>query len=100
MKKLFTIVLALVLTFALAACGCQANTKVEPTTKATTAPTTVATTAPTTEPATAMPSTDVTLPIIEDPTMDTNIPDPSVDTSMPDMTEGTEGTGSRSRMSR
>ena len=81
MKKLFSIVLALVLTFALAACGCQATDPVPATTVPTTIP---ATTAPTTIPTTA----PTTVPPM-DPSMETNIPDPSVDTSVPDMTEDT-----------
>ena len=106
MKKLFSIVLALVLTFALAACGCQA----QKTTPATTVPTTVpVTTAPTT-----MPTTEPTTIPPMDPTTQTNIPDPEVDSSTPEMTEdatgaagsGTEGdthsidetTGNASRM--
>ena len=92
MKKLFSIVLASVLTFTLAACGCQAQDPTPATTIPTTMPATTApTTVPTTEPAT-VPSTNPPM----DPTMETNIPDPSVDTSMPDMTgdatEGTSGT--------
>ena len=78
MKKLFSITLALVLIFALTACGCQAQDKTPATTAPTTVPTTVPTTAPTTEPTLAS-----TVPSM-DPTLETNIPDPSVDTSMPD----------------
>lgn len=82
MKKLFTVALALVLTFSMAACGCQAQDK----TPATTAPTTVPTTAPTTTPTTAP-----TMPM--DPTVETNIPDPSVDPSMPDNGSASEESG-------
>ena len=78
MKKLFSITLALVLIFALTACGCQAQDKTPATTAPTTVPTTVPTTAPTTEPTLAS-----TVPSM-DPTLETNIPDSSVDTSMPD----------------
>ena len=81
MKKLFTIALAFVLTFALAACGCQAKNTM-PTT-VTTVPTTTAPTTAATVPSTVQPM---------DPTVETNIPDPAVDTSMPDMTENTEDT--------
>ena len=88
MKKLFTIACALVITFSLAACGCQAKE----TTPVTTVPTTVpATTAPTSAP-TTVPTT--TPPM--DPSMETNIPDPDVDTSMPDMTDATAGSSDES----
>lgn len=82
MKKLFTIVLSLVLTFSLAACGCQAKDKTQPSTVPSTAPTT---TAPTTA-ATTVPTTASTMPM--DPTVGTNIPDPTVDAN------STEGTNS------
>lgn len=89
MKKLFTIVLAFVLTFVLAACGCQAQE---------TAPTTVATVPATTVPVTTAPTTEATIPSTMepmDPTIETNIPDPDVDNSTPGMTEdSTESTGS------
>ena len=100
MKKLFSIVLALVLTFSLSACGCQANKK-KP---VTTTPTTMPTTAPTTVPTTA-PTVVTTAPTM-DPTIATNIPDPSVDPSMTDSTEEsiiediTDETGMDSRMRR
>lgn len=72
MKRLFLTTLILVLTFSLAACGCQASDPMPETTM----PTTNATTVPTTAA----------------PTIETNIPDPSVDTSLPDMTEDTTET--------
>ena len=91
MKKLFSIVLALVLTFCLAACGCQAQKTPPATTVPTTVPvTTVPTTKPATEPTTIPPM---------DPTTATNIPDPEVDSSTPDMTEdvtGPAGSGAES----
>ena len=70
MKRLIMATMILVLTFSLAACGCQAT---EPMPE-TTVPTTQTTTAPSTQIPTSMPST-----------IETNIPDPSVDTSMPDL---------------
>ena len=93
MKKLFTIALTLVLTFSLAACGCEAQKTTPATTAPTKAPTTAPTTTPTTAPTTAPTTVPTTIPPM-DPTLETNIPDPSVDTSMPDVTEfmPTDGT--------
>ena len=102
MKKLFTIALALVLTFALVACGCQAKEPVRPTTVPTTMPTTAPSTAPATTAPTTLP-TETTEPIM-DPTMETNIPDPEVDynsteaTDVTGETSATEDMGTRSRM--
>lgn len=73
MKKISIIVLALILCFALVACGRKDKTP--------------ATTAPTQDTG-ILPGLD---PTILDPTIETNIPDPNVDTSMPDFTDGTDG---------
>ena len=95
MKKLFTIACALVITFSLAACGCQAKE----TTPVTTAPITI----PTTVPMTTETTPETTMPM--DPTIETNIPDPSVDTSIPteeeetiDVTEETMDSNVQNRM--
>ena len=78
MKKISIIALALILCFALVACGRKDKTP--------------ATTTPTQDTG-MIPGLD---PTILDPTIDTNIPDPNVDTSMPDFTDGTDGTQSGS----
>ena len=85
MKKLLSAALAIVLTFALAACGCQAREPM-PTTIPTTTPTTVA---PTTRPTEAT-TAPTTMPVT-DPTIETNIPDPSVDASIPEATDMIDG---------
>ena len=71
MKKLFAIMISLLIVASFTACGCMRSTTGE-----TSAPT-VTTTAPTTMP-------DII------PTIETNIPDPSVDTEMPIYTDGTD----------
>ncbi len=86
MKKAVILLVALLLTGSLAACGRRDKT---PTTAATTAPT--RSTSP-------IPGLD---PTIMDPTFETNIPDPNVnstmpsiipDVSIPDFTDGTDHT--------
>lgn len=77
MKKITIFALAAVLAVSLCACRMDKNTKT--------------TTAPTTVPATTKPVT-TTVPIIPDPTIETNIPDTSVDDKhLIDTTHGTEG---------
>lgn len=68
MKRISIIVLTLLLTLSLAACGRRNDA------------------------GTNMPSTDATVLPDMDPSFETNIPDPSVDTSMPMYTDGTDST--------
>ena len=84
MKKFCIATLAIIMVFALTACGRRKPATTQ------------------TVPATQAPATEPMLPTI-DPTMGTNIPDPEVDTSMPDLTEpmnetgGTDSTGSANK---
>lgn len=73
MKKFCIATLAIILTFALTACGRRNTAPAQ------------------TVPATQTPVTEPMIPTI-DPTMGTNIPDPDVDTTMPDLTEPSEQT--------
>lgn len=73
MKKISMIILALVMTFSLVACGRQNNNE-------------------TSAPSTTASDRNPTIIPDMDPTIHTNIPDPDVDTSMPMYTDGTEGT--------
>ena len=73
MKKLLIVMVALMLSISLCACG-RRNDPVN------------------TEPNSIMPSTDMHILPSMDPTLDTNIPDPNVDSQMPLYTEGSEAT--------
>lgn len=73
MKKLFAIMISLLIVASFAACGCMRSTTGESTVPSSTT------------------NTPSTMPDII-PTMETNIPDPSVDTEMPIYTDGTDQT--------
>lgn len=88
MKRIMTLVLALMLVCSLAACGCQMNTGPDTNTTETNNTTQSTTTAPT-----------IMDPTILDPTFETNIPDSNVNDNSTNNTDGTQnniGNGSAS----